>query len=271
MKEEINRRLVARHFDLHAHEYDIYAEVQREMAEWLMLHLARVEGSYRSSVRTVLDVGVGTGVLSRLLFERYPEVEITALDISEAMLRRAREQLGIARVRWVQDDVETWECPHQYDVIASNAVFQWLSRPSEVVRKLSGCLVDGGMLAVTTFGPRTFWELFFAFRQAGDPAPQRGPTFLPMHYWFEAIHVCGLNIKVLERIWVHRVYPSVRDFLKTVKKMGASHAPNIDRPLQRNVLLRMLEGYNKMFSVPGGVQATFEVIVAVAQKSNTKR
>ncbi|MBT9282763.1 MAG: methyltransferase domain-containing protein [Hydrogenibacillus schlegelii] len=266
MKEEIDRRLVARHFDLHAHEYDAHAEVQREMAERLMARLAHVEGPHRPPVRTVLDVGAGTGVLTRFLFERYPEAEITALDISEAMLWRARERLGTARVRWVQADVETWRCPRRYEVIASNAAFQWLSRPSEVVRKLSGCLADGGMLAVATFGPRTFWELFFAFRQAGDPAPRRGPTFPPMRFWSEAIRACGLKVEVLERIRVRRVYPSVRDFLKTVKKMGASHAPKSDRPLPRRVLARMEGWYGETFAVPGGVRATFEMIIAVARK-----
>ncbi|MBE3594138.1 MAG: malonyl-ACP O-methyltransferase BioC [Candidatus Carbobacillus altaicus] len=266
MKEDIDQYLVARHFDLHAHEYETYAEVQREMAERLMARLAHVEGPHRTSVRAVLDIGAGTGVLTRLLFERYPNAEITALDISETMLERAREQLGATQVHWIQADVETWKCPRRYEVIASNAAFQWLNRPSEVVRKLSGCLEDGGMMAVATFGPRTFWELFFAFRQAGDPAPRRGPTLPPMRFWSEAVHACGLQVEVLERVRMYRVYPSVRDFLKTVKKMGASHAPKSDRPLSRRVLTRMEAWYNETFAVPGGVQATFEVIVAVARK-----
>lgn len=268
MNKDIDQRLVARHFDLHAHEYDTYAEVQREMAERLMTCLVHVVGPHRSNVQAVLDIGVGTGILSRFLLERYPEAEVTALDISEAMLRQAREQLGSERARWIHDDVERWKCSHQYEIIASNATFQWLNHPFEVVQKLSGCLTDGGILAVATFGPRTFWELFCAFRQAGDPSSRRGPIFPSMAFWSEAIRACGLKVEILERVRVHRVYPNVRFFLKAVKKMGASHAPKNDRPLSRDVLARMEKIYNDTFAVPGGIQATFEVIVVVAQKNN---
>jgi len=156
MNEEIDRYLVAHHFDLHAHEYDMHADIQREMAEKLMTRLVYVESLNSLPVRAVLDVGAGTGGLTRLLLQRYPEAEITALDISEVMLWKARERFGSARVQWVRSDVETWRCPNRYDIIASNAAFQWFNHPFDVLLKLSDCLVEKGLFAVTTFGPRTF-------------------------------------------------------------------------------------------------------------------
>jgi tRNA (cmo5U34)-methyltransferase len=42
----------------------------------------------------VLDLGAGTGLLSRHIREAYPDAELTLLDFAEAMLDGAREQFG---------------------------------------------------------------------------------------------------------------------------------------------------------------------------------
>ena len=42
----------------------------------------------------LLDLGTGTGALSLEILNRYPNVSLTCLDFSEAMLRHAKERLG---------------------------------------------------------------------------------------------------------------------------------------------------------------------------------
>ena len=37
----------------------------------------------------ILDLGAGTGLLTKYLFEKYPEAEFTLLDMSEEMLKVA--------------------------------------------------------------------------------------------------------------------------------------------------------------------------------------
>ena len=52
---------------------------------------------------TVLDIGCGTGILTQALLGRLgPGGRVVALDISPAMLERAKQKIGDPRVTWVQ-------------------------------------------------------------------------------------------------------------------------------------------------------------------------
>lgn len=72
---------------------------------------------------TVWDLGCGTGLVTRLLADRWPGAAITGLDSSEEMLAVARQHTGI---EWVLGDVTTWDPPHAVDLAVCNAVLQWV-------------------------------------------------------------------------------------------------------------------------------------------------
>jgi tRNA (cmo5U34)-methyltransferase len=54
--------------------------------------------------KRVLDLGVGSGNLSEVILERYPEAKVTGLDISKEMLAVARKRLPTDRLEPVQRD-----------------------------------------------------------------------------------------------------------------------------------------------------------------------
>jgi tRNA (cmo5U34)-methyltransferase len=51
------------------------------------------EATVRSQVRTMLELGVGTGETARRVLDLHPGARLTGVDASEAMLGRARERL----------------------------------------------------------------------------------------------------------------------------------------------------------------------------------
>jgi tRNA (cmo5U34)-methyltransferase len=61
-------------------------------------------GLIGSAPRRVLDLGAGTGLLSRAIAVAYPEARLTLTDAAPAMLERARSQLGDS-VRYVVADL----------------------------------------------------------------------------------------------------------------------------------------------------------------------
>lgn len=58
-----------------------------------------------SSPRRILDLGAGTGILSAMVLDAYPEATVTLLDGASLMLDQAREMLGSARVDFVEADM----------------------------------------------------------------------------------------------------------------------------------------------------------------------
>jgi trans-aconitate 2-methyltransferase len=96
--------------------------------------------------RLVYDLGCGTGEVTALMAERWPEATVIGLDNSPQMLERARSVSG--RVAWVEADIATWEPESAPDLIYSNATLQWLGDHDDLFPRLAGMLRSGGCLAV---------------------------------------------------------------------------------------------------------------------------
>ena len=84
-------------FSAHAAEYD--ALRRRLVPDYDGFYGAVPEALERvaaGDVRRVLDLGAGTGLLSAVVAEAFPEAQIELLDASEPMLALAQERLGDA-------------------------------------------------------------------------------------------------------------------------------------------------------------------------------
>src|SRR6476469_2422130 len=85
--------------------------------------------------RHVLDVGCGAGNYTLKLLERLPGLDATLIDLSRAMLDRARERVAAARARAVtplQGDVRELPLPEAgFDVILAAAVLHHLRTDAE--------------------------------------------------------------------------------------------------------------------------------------------
>ena len=66
----------------------------------------------------ILDVGTGSGLIARMLMQRYPEAEVEGIDIDEAAVEQAREN----GIRAFQARLQDWKLDigHCYDLIVSN-------------------------------------------------------------------------------------------------------------------------------------------------------
>lgn len=71
--------------------------------DWLIAHITKLVPP-REGMR-VLDVGAGTAILSRKLAQTLPRCEVTALDLTPAMLEHARARAaeeGLRNIRFEQ-------------------------------------------------------------------------------------------------------------------------------------------------------------------------
>ena len=81
-----------RSFDRAAATYLQHNTLQRDCARLLLRYLpSTVAGA---TIQRVLDVGCGTGTLTRLLQKRYPQACVQGIDPSAASLQQLR---GVAR------------------------------------------------------------------------------------------------------------------------------------------------------------------------------
>ena len=98
------------------------------------------------SPRGIVDLGCGAGNVTRLLAERWPEAEITAMDSSPEMLARAAAV--VPKARFAEADIATWSPPSPVDLVFSNASLHWLPAHRELFPRLASWVAPGGRLAV---------------------------------------------------------------------------------------------------------------------------
>ena len=88
------------------------------------------------TVKNILDVGAGTGLMSAFFHEKYPQAKITLIDISEAMLKKAEDRFdGKENISFLNADFATVNLPeNQYDLVVSGLAIHHL--PNELKRQL---------------------------------------------------------------------------------------------------------------------------------------
>ena len=90
------------------------------------------------TVKNILDVGAGTGLMSAFFHEKYPDAKITLVDISKDMLKKAEERFdGNQNVSFLNADFATVDLPeNHYDVVVSGLAIHHL--PDELKQQLFG-------------------------------------------------------------------------------------------------------------------------------------
>lgn len=86
----------------------------------------------------ILDLGTGTGVLVPYLSSMVGDTgKVTALDISEGMLNRAKKKnMHLANAVFILKDFEKEELTGKYDLILLYCVFPHMHNPEQTLRRL---------------------------------------------------------------------------------------------------------------------------------------
>jgi trans-aconitate 2-methyltransferase len=95
----------------------------------------------------VVDLGCGTGDLTKILHEEMEAEETTGIDSSGAMLERAQAaHSGVAGLSFAQGDIATW-LGEDLDLVFANASLQWVDDHLNLLASLRTALASDGQLA----------------------------------------------------------------------------------------------------------------------------
>lgn len=88
-----------------------------------------------TNIHSVLDIGTGTGVLSLMLAQQFPDAKITAIELDAAAASQAATNFAnstwAAKMQVIQADFEAFSSANTYDLIISNPPFFTASLTSE--------------------------------------------------------------------------------------------------------------------------------------------
>jgi SAM-dependent methyltransferase len=146
-------------------------------------HLRLVDAAAVSAGERVLDVGCGTGELSRAVGRAAGGSPVLGVDLSARMLARARELAdaeGLSSVAFLQADAQVHPFERGwFDVVVSRFGGMFFADPVVAFQNLRGALRPGGRLAMLTWRDLGSNEWMLALRDALSlgrelPAPRVG-------------------------------------------------------------------------------------------------
>ncbi len=146
---------IAESFGARAESYEQHAGLQRAVADRLAQHLPKLERPH------VLELGCGTGLLSRHLVKHYPDARLILTDAAPAMIAECRRNLsGISKATISYEIMDAGEAGGhaELDLIVSSMTLHWLPDPPAALERLRRLLAPKGTLLYATLGPDSFAE-----------------------------------------------------------------------------------------------------------------
>jgi malonyl-CoA O-methyltransferase len=244
-------------FDRASASYESAAGLQARVAAELLERLA----VFAFEPRVVLDLGAGTGRVTRELKRRYRRALVIALDLAPGMLREARrhQQWWRRFERVCGDALRLPLADASVDVVFSSLMLQWCEPLDTALAECRRVLKPDGFFAFSTFGPDTLHELRGAWASADGY--NHVNHFVDVHEVGDALVRSGLMEPVLDVDRVEVGYPDALSLMRDLKAIGA-HNVTAGRPralVGRARLKRMQDAY-EAFRRDDRLPATYEVI-----------
>jgi trans-aconitate 2-methyltransferase len=94
----------------------------------------------------ILDIGCGPGNSTQILAQKWPQAEITGIDNSPAMIKKASNDYP--NQKWILLDAGKDNIEENFDIVFSNATIQWIPKHDLFFERFSKRINNHGVLAV---------------------------------------------------------------------------------------------------------------------------
>ncbi|MBR6099564.1 malonyl-ACP O-methyltransferase BioC [bacterium] len=132
-------------------KYDENAVVQNIIAE----RIAKILSEYE--FENVLEIGAGSGLLTAQIAKHIRYNEYYANDLVEKSEVYVKKY--IPNVKFFSGDFRKIKFNQKFDLVVSNAVFQWYENLDKIFEQCKNLLNPNGVLAFSTFSPDNFREI----------------------------------------------------------------------------------------------------------------
>ncbi len=223
--------------------YKKHAIVQRKMAKKIVAELKmRCDVNFQN----IFEIGSGTGLLSDEIISNLNFEKFILNDLTE-------NYTGISPFKYYKGDILKADIEENFDLIISNAVFQWIDDKEKLCSKLYRLLNRDGILAFTTFGGDNFNQI-------------KDTTGFSLDYTDIApfIEKAGFKILYFEEELETLYFSDVRNILEHIKLTGVGN--NANCLWTKNRYETFKKKYLEKFSDNNGVELTYHPLYFICQK-----
>ncbi len=245
-----DKALVQSRFRKSLSTYRQNAAVQELMARRLA---EAVAGLGRQSYGTALEIGCGSGLLTRELAKR---LSIGRYILNDLLPECSTLSNEIPNGEFIAGDAEKiFPFPQNLDLAASSAAFQWLGDLPAFLKTLAGALKPDGVLAFSTFGP----ENLFQIRELAGVSLD----YLPLGD-IERLLREDFEVRELGEEEITLAFPDALAALSHLKATGVTGVAQ--RRWTKSSLAAFCEKYHDRFPSGTGVALTYHPITVLAAR-----
>jgi malonyl-CoA O-methyltransferase len=250
-------------FSAAAETYDRHARPQLALAQSVVSMLPEIYPEQ------ILELGSGTGQLTRLLADRFPDVLIDAVDVAEKMVEHSRLRFRrYPQINWVVGDAQTYWGGDRYPLIVSSSALHWVVDLRATCENIYQSLEPGGYFSLGMMLQGTLRELHQLRREI---APEKTPALtLPTYEETKAcLQEAGFRLERRKHSEEEIIYADAKAFLKAIHEQGVTGGKVSagNAPLTRSEISRLVADYQDAFALDDGVYATYETASFLLVKS----
>jgi len=141
---DTNKEKVMRSFNVQATDYDTSkaSQFERQCYPYVLNTLLPIQ------FNNILDVGCGTGTVLHMILDEKPQVKAYGLDLSEEMLKKAKERLP-KRVELVWGEAEALPYDNKrFDIVLMVGSLNYSINPEQTIKEAYRVLKSGGKLII---------------------------------------------------------------------------------------------------------------------------
>ncbi|MBC8412793.1 MAG: methyltransferase domain-containing protein [Nitrospira sp.] len=247
-------------FSRSAETYDVNAAIQNSLAEFLDAKLG-----YKTPT-DILELGCGTGNFTARLIKKFPGSHITAVDFSEAMIRRSIERTSNnTHIKHLCTDAEVYisKTIERFDLITSNATLQWFNTIEKAIQDAHNALKETGTLAFSVFGQETMGELQQALSHAYGRSIDLPTRHFPSMDAIQNIVSRLFSSHDIQEKRLSKKYGSTMDILHNMKRTGTSGGNRLPSMLTRGKIQLMDNWFKDTY---GSCRISYQAYIVTAEK-----
>lgn len=250
-----DKDLIRERFEANFSEYNRLALVQQHICTELADDLTKVCAA--ETVRSALEIGVGTGFLTSRLTAAYPAAHWYLNDIAEGARAFVEPFTNGLQSTLLWNDAETLEFPARLDLVASASTMQWFDDVPRFIARAAEATLNGGYIALSSFGVENFKEI-------------AATTGEGLQYYtraeLEHMLACNGYSVLSSRDYIKSLlFDSPLDVLHHIKATGVNSIRKA--PWTRGRLTRFELDYRERFSIADSrVTLTYHPIIIVARR-----
>lgn len=242
---------VALNFSKHAHHYDNYARIQQRAAAQMMKF---VPGYLlqKEEIR-VLEIGCGTGLVTRNLVNLFDNATFVISDISEEMVEVCERELpdyARSRTEFITLDGQSPSAlknQEPFHLIVSGFTLHWFPEPQKALEQWKPLLTDDGCMVWSFLNRGSFPEWRTICQEIDVPCTLNElPDVEMMRESLGKNYTLDVSV-----IPMHQVYPSSQAFLNSIRLIGAGTS-DTDEVLTISQMRRLIHYWNA--SNPYGIE-----------------